>query len=261
MHRTVYLVLRHTPFQESSIVISGITPDLGRLNFIVKGARRTGKKSFPQIGLFRELEVEFRIPDDRNSLMTLSRMDLLTEFDHLALHTENYIAACEFARFLLTNVKPMLAAEQSYAALKTMLRAFCASDRPEPWLTLARLSFLNEAGLLPEPEGEAVGGVSPETFRMGEASAPPSRIPLISGLGGTIFSGFRLKNQTFIRDFIDLRTPGAGWKEKFSGCRFFPILPHWSFHAGSGQGGFRKTCGTSGKNNRHLRTPTFPRSP
>ena len=154
MHRTVYLVLRHTPFQESSLVISGITPDLGRLNFIVKGARRTGKKSFPQIGLFRELEVEFRIPDDRNSLMTLSRMDLLTEFDHLALHTENYIVACEFARFLLTNVKPMLAAEQSYAALKTMLRAFCASDRPEPWLTLARLSFLNEAGVLPEAEGE-----------------------------------------------------------------------------------------------------------
>ncbi len=154
MHRTVYLVLRHTPFQESSLVISGITPDLGRLNFIVKGARRTGKKSFPQIGLFRELEVEFRIPDDRNSLMTLSRMDLLTEFDHLVLHTENYIAACEFARFLLTNVKPMLAAEQSYAALKTMLRAFCASDRTEPWLTLARLAFLNEAGLLPEPEGE-----------------------------------------------------------------------------------------------------------
>ena len=153
LHRTTYIVLRHTPFQESSLIISGIAPDLGRLDFVVKGALGTGKKKFPQIGLFRELGVEFRMPEAKSSLMALRHVELLTNFDSLALHTENYLAACEFAKFLLANVKPMLDSEQSYAALKVMLGHFCASGRPEPWLTLARLAFLNESGLIPEPEG------------------------------------------------------------------------------------------------------------
>ena len=155
VHRTVVFVLRHTPFQESSLVISGITPDLGRLQFMVKGAKRTGKKSFPLIGLFRELGMEFRLPEDRSSLVVPSHIELLSEFDRIALHTENYIAACDFARLLLAGIKPMLPCEQSYIALKRMLGKLCVSEQPEPWLTLARLAFLNEAGLLPEPEGES----------------------------------------------------------------------------------------------------------
>ncbi len=171
-HRTVYLVLRHTPFQESSLVISGITPDLGRLNCIVKGARRTGKKNFPQIGLFRELGIEFRMPDDPNILVSPGRIDLLMDFDRLAFHTENYIAACEFARFLLTAVKPMLPSEQSYAALKTMLSHLCDSEHPEPWLTLARLAFLNEAGLLPEPAGESEAALLNILLAASQGSVP-----------------------------------------------------------------------------------------
>ncbi len=186
LHRTVYLVLRHTPFQESSLVISGMTPDLGRLNFIVKGARRTGKKRFPQIGLFRELGIEFRMPDDQNSLLTLSHIEPLRDFDRLALHTENYIAACDYARFLLANVKPMLPSGQTYAALITMLHALCGSERPEPWLTLAQLTFLNEAGLLPEPEGEREASLLNELLSaaLGEKELPDLSEEYILKLSG-----------------------------------------------------------------------------
>ena len=44
---TVCLILRHTPFQESSLIVSGISPDAGRLDFLLKGARGLGKKKFP----------------------------------------------------------------------------------------------------------------------------------------------------------------------------------------------------------------------
>lgn len=188
LHKTVYLVLRHTPFQESSLVVSGITPDLGKLNFLVKGARRTGKKSFPKIGLFRELEIEFRMPGEDCSLLTMHRMELLREFDRLALHTGNYLAACDHAAFLLGALGPMLGAEQSYTSMKVLLEHLCDSEEPEPWLTLARLAFLSEAGLLPEPEGEREAALLDRLLAaaQGTAEMPELSAEYINKLAGWV---------------------------------------------------------------------------
>jgi len=174
---TDYLVLRHTPFQESSLVISGISPEMGRLDFLVKGARSQGKKKFPLIGLFRELRVEFRFVE-KNSFPSLKSMEPLSNFDALALHTNHYLAACGFAKFLLENTRPMLDAEEVYTAFRLMLEHFAQGIGLDEWPVLVRLAFLSGSGLLPEPERESGRELLDRLFAASQGAEPvPSFVP------------------------------------------------------------------------------------
>lgn len=150
--QTTCIVLRHTPFQESSLIVSGISPDAGRLDFLVKGARGCGKKKFPELGLFRELSVKYRPPDRKSTLFSVRDLELLTISDSIALRTENYFAACNLAAFLTANTRPMLESVQSYRAFRTLLAHYSVQDGTEPWQMLVKLAFLSENGLIPEPE-------------------------------------------------------------------------------------------------------------
>ena len=54
--KTFYIILRKIPYQESSLIVSGLSPDFGRLDFLLKGARGTGAKKFPYDLQTRKLE-------------------------------------------------------------------------------------------------------------------------------------------------------------------------------------------------------------
>ena len=45
--KTTYIILRKIPFQDSSLIVSGLSPEFGRLDFLLRGARGTGAKKFP----------------------------------------------------------------------------------------------------------------------------------------------------------------------------------------------------------------------
>lgn len=150
---TVCLVLRHTPYQESSLIVSGISPDAGRLDFLLKGARGLGKKKFPELGLFREVSLKFRPPERSSTLFSVREIELRTVFDSIANHTENYLTACDLSAFLQANTRPMLETPQTYRAFRILLGNYAAGSAAEPWKMLLKLAFLNENGLVPEPEG------------------------------------------------------------------------------------------------------------
>ena len=63
--KTAYIILRKIPFQESGLIVSGLSPEFGRLDFLLKGVRDTGAKKFLYAELFRELSIEFRPPRTR----------------------------------------------------------------------------------------------------------------------------------------------------------------------------------------------------
>ena len=113
---TVCLILRHTPFQESSLIVSGISPDAGRLDFLLKGARGLGKKKFPELGLFREVALKYRPPERSSTLFSVREIEQRTIFDSIANHTENYLTACDLSAFLQANTRPMLETPQTYRA-------------------------------------------------------------------------------------------------------------------------------------------------
>jgi recombinational DNA repair protein (RecF pathway) len=57
---TTIIVLKKIPYQESSLIVSSISAEYGKVDFIVKGARRITKKKQPIVDLFRELNIEYR---------------------------------------------------------------------------------------------------------------------------------------------------------------------------------------------------------
>lgn len=155
MLKTSFIVLRKTPYQESGLIVAGISPDYGRVDLIVKGARSLGRRKFPIYALFRELALQFREPSGSGGLATPRSAEALASFDGVASNPEAYLAACEFAAFLLKHSRHMLECHASYQAFKTMLSRLAKAElEPRRATTLAKLSFLQEAGLLPDAMDE-----------------------------------------------------------------------------------------------------------
>lgn len=174
--RTSCIVLRQTPFRESSLIVSALAPE-GRIDFLQKGARGYGKRKFPEIGLFRELAIEYRPPDAKSTFFSVRDPEVRTVFDSIALHPETYLAACEVAGFLHANTHPMVESAQTYRAFRTLLFRYTQSEEVEPWKMLVKLAFLNENGLIPEPEREEELLLLKHLLAasQGEEEAPPLR--------------------------------------------------------------------------------------
>ena len=154
LFRTDYIILRKICFQESSLVVSGISPEFGRLDFLLKGARSSGAKKFPYAGLFRELTVEFRDSPSGNGLFHLKSRELKCCFDAIAEYPENYIMLCSWVQFLLKHTRPMLELEQTYRALRLALARLSSTSGGEFQLAAAELVFLRESGWIPEVPAE-----------------------------------------------------------------------------------------------------------
>ncbi len=153
--RTTYIILRKTPFQESSLIVSGLSPEFGRLDFLLRGARGTGAKKFPYAELFRELAIEFRPPKlhSPGTLCTLTSHELIASFDSIALRIENYLQMCAYAAFLLKHTKPMLEIPGTCRALEVLLSRLTTETEPAFPVAVAKLMFLQESGFVPEAMG------------------------------------------------------------------------------------------------------------
>lgn len=157
---TRYLLLRKTPFRETSLVVSGISPDFGRIDFVMKGARAVGRRHFPEAELFREFTVLFREAKNSATLAALLNCELTAFHDAVSERPANYLAACSCGEFFLRNTRPMLAVPESFQAFQILLTRLEKETSPEPWRSLARFAFLHENGFIPaDPETENSPGV------------------------------------------------------------------------------------------------------
>ena len=140
------IVLRKIRYQESGLIIASISPQLGRLDFIAKGARRLGGKKYPEIDLFRELEVKFREKDQ--GLLTPLSIELIENNDAIAEQVEAFMKMENLASFLLKNIHHGMPCPAVYASLARAL-ALCRMAEPAyPWDSLVKLVYLDENGLL-----------------------------------------------------------------------------------------------------------------
>lgn len=126
---TSFLVLRLTPFGDTSLVLAGISPEHGQLHFMVRGARRPGSHSFPTLDLFRRLQVTYR--EGAGELHRLGGADLVADYGALARSFPAFQTGSWLARFALANV---LAGVEHRA----LFEALCVG--------LGRLAALAEAG-------------------------------------------------------------------------------------------------------------------
>jgi len=154
-----FLVLRKTPYAETSLIVAGISPSHGQLHFLVRGGRRTGRRQFPLVDIFRLLRVQFR--PGRGELYTWQAADAVAEFSGVASYPVAFRTAAWLAAFALGNVEANTPNPRFFRALCVALKRLSELAGPEAVAPLAAaavvgtaLVFLDENGLLAHYTGD-----------------------------------------------------------------------------------------------------------
>jgi hypothetical protein len=166
--RTDYLVLRKTPYGESSLVVAGLSAEQGQLHFLVKGGRSIRRTSAPVADLFRVLRLVYR--EGRSDLCHWRSAEVAEDYGGLARNLDCYTAAGWLARFVLLNSCLGGECPELFTAVCTALRVLAdtAAGGHKATGTAPSVKFgvclvyLAENGLLPHhgdgtAEGERVG--------------------------------------------------------------------------------------------------------
>ena len=155
-----FIVLDKRPYRESALICSGISPDYGRISFVIHGAQKLSEKSFPKADLFRELELEFNDDGKSKELYTAKNLEVLTSFDDIANDPRNFKMAGRIASFLLKNTQIDQPQLFVYGALRSVLANLANMDcGHEPWTleqcaVVIKCAYLSDNGLLPEGQTE-----------------------------------------------------------------------------------------------------------
>ncbi len=145
------LILRKTPYSETSLICALLTRDRGQQHFLLKGARNPGKKkNFPAADLFRHVRIQYR-PRPAGGLHPARDIELIAAYDHVAAVPNHFRMASWLSRFILRNTVEEDPAPRLFEALRSALIRLNGPRLPNltpVWLGLA-FTALDEHGLLP----------------------------------------------------------------------------------------------------------------
>ena len=144
---TKIIVLKKTAYQESSLIVSAISAEFGKISFLIRSAKKISSRKQPIVDIFRELTVEFK--EGKSELNNVQSVDLLNDHDRIAQCPEIFIEVSYLAMFLLRNTYPNVPCGKTYSAFKNLLEK-SSKGKAKPFdFTLFKLVFLSENGLLP----------------------------------------------------------------------------------------------------------------
>ncbi len=184
-----FIVLRKTPYRENALVLSGISPDFGKLEVIAYGAAGSSKpNSFPVADIYRVLSVTLKDNDleqGKNGLLAAKDIELIEDFPDLPRKLDNLKFIGKIGGFLLRNTVFESPLPLVYDALRSLLRIL---SNNEVWsqreaAIVIKLTFLYENGLLPEPENmsaEAAGKVMMLYEKIIEGAVDAEPLPKLS---------------------------------------------------------------------------------
>ena len=184
-----FIVLRKTPYRENALVLSGISPDFGKLEVIAYGAAGSSKpNSFPVADIYRVLSVTLKDSDleqGKNGLLAAKDIELIEDFPDLPRKLDNLKFIGKIGGFLLRNTVFESPLPLVYDALRSLLRIL---SNNEVWsqreaAIVIKLTFLYENGLLPEPENmsaEAAGKVMMLYEKIIECAVDAEPLPKLS---------------------------------------------------------------------------------
>ncbi len=149
LERATGLVLRTRPLTESSLIVHWLTPDLGRLATVAKGARRPKSPFRGKLDLFYEADFAFQ-RSQRSTLHTLREVALRDP--HAALRTDlARLRQATYAALLVEQVSEEETPLPEPFALLTELLAAQAKHPAQPAVTFAfELKLLTVLGLAPD---------------------------------------------------------------------------------------------------------------
>ncbi len=175
--RTTVIILRKTPYRDADLIVTGVSPDFGKLDLIGYGALKIGEKKFPVLDLFNELEVGFEPVE--NGPAKLLDAELTTSFAPVADRLDIFRFAGKIAAFVLKNSAPELPMAIVYDTLRHVLGnlALTAAGKSAVWTpeaggVIIKLAVLQENGLLPEFEQLEVGALFDAVIEAGIEGTP-----------------------------------------------------------------------------------------
>ena len=152
---TEALVLRKTPYSETSLIVAVLTREHGQLHLMLKGARATSKRAFPEVDLFRRVQVIY-LPSHQTDLYRAKSAQCLIAYDSVAQHPEQYRAACWLLRLALDNSVAHEPAPLLYEALCVALGRLAAPGAAILPIVLGVCFItLDELGLQPSAPPES----------------------------------------------------------------------------------------------------------
>ena len=158
-NQTSFIVLKKTPYQDSHLLLYGISPDYGKISLLLYNGCKADRNHFPSADLFQEFNISFE-QKDNSELFTAKEVEMLSDFSSIADNILNFKFAGKIAQFLLTHTENNLPFPFTYdAARNVFLQLILPPDTPGKWTleesaAAFKLCFLYEAGLLPEFEGK-----------------------------------------------------------------------------------------------------------
>ena len=146
---TTGLILRTRPLTETSLIVNWLTPDLGRISTVAKGARRPRSAFAGQLDLFYAADFSFQ-RSRRSDLHTLHEIKLRET--HPALRHE--LACLQQAVYCSKLIEQATEPETPLPAVYDLLDALLThlpKQAPQPQTLFAfEIKLLHELGLAPD---------------------------------------------------------------------------------------------------------------
>ena len=148
--RSSGLILRTRPLTETSLIVQWLTPDLGRIATVAKGARRPKSPFRGQLDLFYEAEFSFA-RSRKSDLHTLREVVLGDTHNTLRENLGWLQQASYFTAFVEQTTETETPLPQVYQLVRDVLARLCSAP-PTPRTVFAfELKLLEELGLGPDP--------------------------------------------------------------------------------------------------------------
>lgn len=143
------LILRTQPLTETSLIVHWLTPTVGRIATVAKGARRARSPFLGKLDLFYEADFSFS-RSRRSDLHTLREVSLRNAHPALRLEVLHLQQAAYCTRLieLVTETETPLPAV--YDLLRGLLEVLPEQVSPSQTSFAFELKLLNELGLKPE---------------------------------------------------------------------------------------------------------------
>lgn len=153
--RTNGVILRTRPLTETSLIVNWLTPDLGRISTVAKGARRPKSSFRGKLDLFFEAEFSFQ-RSRRSELHTLREVSLISTRPALRRDLERIEQAAYFVNLLEQTTERETPLPEFHRLFEQAL-GFLESHPPRPHTVFAfEFRLLECLGLEPDIDGSSL---------------------------------------------------------------------------------------------------------
>jgi DNA repair protein RecO (recombination protein O) len=146
---TTGVILRTLPLTETSLIIHWLTPDLGRIATVAKGARRSKSPFFGKLDLFYEADFSFS-RSRRSDLHTLREVALRKTNAPLRENILKLRQAAYAAGFIVQATETETPLRPIFESFCRLLDSLCVREPAPQFVFAFELKMLRELGLEPD---------------------------------------------------------------------------------------------------------------